>query len=333
MAKRLGLVRSLVADHEPVEGKRRELYVARWKKGLQASIVEQVLTIDGGWQATVTIDAAAAGEYAIIVNGVRIEVNATTETAEEIRDALFDRVIRRETIIATGVFPGNKGDDTFDLISSNEFTLTTDSDDVSVSTPTESAGAAEKGDTELDLWEPLEGPIYAGQYFGFADDNGIEMVAKLTQDALPGATSVTIAPLKKAIAGGARAEFPAYVWDRTGVNLSRTFNNSTTSTFNTGANRDGTPSGAEKDLEAPGVFNAKNAGYLTALAAANDEAFVRVKIVEVPVDESGDFDRWTLVESRALVSAANSESPEEGSQSADLSFALMGGVIEGDPWT
>jgi hypothetical protein len=326
------LARSLVAQHEPTKGKLREVYISRRYKGQQELPVDQVLHIAGGYQGTLTVTTAAAGDYITKIGKTVVRVVAGAgDTVAQIRDKIFAAV--NKEVATTGVYAASKATGTFKLVGSALFTATVVGTNHSVGAiALVSGGGATKGDDTLNLLEPLKGRMEAGQYLCFADDNDIEVVALLRETALVGATTLSIYALTQAIVGGGRAEFPPYLWDRTSADIDRSFANSTFSTFNTGGDRDGTATTKEKNLSVPGVYNPKNAAYLTAKRAAEDGVYIHARVVDPPLDESGDFEKFVVVEGRALVTAVSSPAPQDGFIGGDLSIAFMGAVTEGDPY-
>lgn len=190
-------------------------------------------------------------------------------------------------------------------------------------------GGAAKAATSVSLDSALTGPIEKGQYLCFYDSTGKETLARVSATANTGATSLTVDALDEAIAVGAEAEFPAYLWDRTDASIDRSYSLSAVTTFNTGDGRDGTITGNEKNFTLPGLHYHYNAAYKTALEAANEGAEVwAARVVAAP---NSAFQSGDIVEGAAVVTAAPSASSQDGQVTADLTLAFLGVVTETAP--
>lgn len=173
--------------------------------------------------------------------------------------------------------------------------------------------------TTITVTETISASIQAGQYLLFTNTStGEEYLVKVAANVSSG-SSITIAT---AVAGdipdGAKATFPAYLWDRSAADVERSYNRSTFATFNTGGDEDGVITGASRTFTCPGIFYGKNDGYFTALYAAENGREVWVQRI------TGD----TIIEGPAVVTAAPSASPVDGNVSADLTFAFQGKPAE-----
>lgn len=180
-------------------------------------------------------------------------------------------------------------------------------------------GVAGGSGTTLTVTETISASIQAGQYLLFTNTStGEEYLVKVAANVSSG-SSITIAT---AVAGdipdGAKATFPAYLWDRSAADVERSYNRSTFATFNTGGDEDGVITGASRTFTCPGIFYGKNDGYFTALYAAENGREVWVQRI------TGD----TIMEGPAVVTAAPSASPVDGNVSADLTFAFQGKPAE-----
>jgi hypothetical protein len=323
--------RSLVQEHEPTKGKLREVYLAIREDGQQLAPIEQVLNLAGGYQATVTITSAAAGDYILVIEGIKLLYTATSsDTIASIRNGLAAKANTVKTIRKTGVYAGAKTTGVFRLVRSTTFTATKVGSNMTISAVAAVAGGADQGETEIDLFEPLTGEIQEGQYLTYANANDQERLVQILQKALPGDTTLITARLDQAIDGGSISEYPPYVWDRTSANVERSYANSTVNTFNTGGARDGTPTTSEKSIALPGLYNYANAAYKTALYAAENAAYVHVRVLDPP--PNSNFSRGpVVVEGRALVTAAPTAAAQEGQISGDLTIAFMGTSDHADP--
>lgn len=328
----MGLTRSLVANHEPTKGKLREVYISIRSKGQQLDPVDQILILVGGFQTEYTVAAAGAGAYVATLNGKTYTYTATgVDTVATIRDGLLALITKPADARASGLIAFASAAGKFKVNGSKTFTAAASApaSGLTVVAVASVAGSAAKGATTITLSSALTGDINPDQYLCFADSDGIERLARVTAKASVGATALTVAPLDQAIGGGAAAEFPPYLWDRTDASIDRSYSNSSVTTYNTGEDRDGVPSGAEKNITVPGLYYHYNAAYQTAYRAANTGSYIHVRVIDpVPND---DFRQGRATNSRALVTSAPSAAPQDGQVSADLNIAFMGAVVETDP--
>jgi len=173
--------------------------------------------------------------------------------------------------------------------------------------------------TTLTVTQTIDTPIQAGQYLTFTlISTGVEYMVRVATTVSSG-SSITIATaVEGGIPDGAVAAFPSYLWDRTGADVDRSYNEATFATFNTGGDEDGVSTGASKTITLPGIFYNKNDGYMTALFAADNgrEVWVTRKI------------RDQIIEGAASVTAAPSASPVDGFVSADLTLKFRGKATE-----
>lgn len=327
------LRRSLTANHEPTKGKEREVYIAVREKGQTVNPVDQILFLAGGFQAELTVGTVGAGNYSVTVAGETVTVAAAgTETATQIKNLLVAALVARDVIRKTGVAAWSSGTATFKLGRSTTFTVavSSPSNSLTISTAVASvAGSADKGDDSLTLAFATAGQIIGNQYLTFCDGDGQERVVKVTAKAVAGVTTLAVDDLPEGIAGGSFAEYPPYLWDRTGADISRSYTNSSSATFNTGNNADGTPSGSEKSISLPGLEHYANAAYRTALLAADNEQYIHCRVVDPP--PNSNFSKGKVIEGRALVTGANSTAPADGDMTADLEIIWRGAVTESDP--
>jgi hypothetical protein len=190
-----------------------------------------------------------------------------------------------------------------------------------------------KGATSIALTTPLTGPIKKGQYLCFADANDVERLVLITADANPTVatpiSTLTVKELDEAITANAKAEFPPYLWDRTGADLDESFANNKVTTFNTGGAEDGTPTTKTAKVSLPGLKWHYNAAYRTALKAAHDQAFVYVKRME-PAPNS-NFTTGDVYEGRGLVTSHKSAAGTDANVTGDLDVEFMGAPKITDP--
>jgi hypothetical protein len=182
------------------------------------------------------------------------------------------------------------------------------------------ASAAAKGATSITLTSAPAKAINKGQCLCFADANDVEhlvIVAAKTTSA-----TITVEPLGEAITTAEKAEYPAYVWDRTDVNLSESVSIETTETFNTGGFEDGVAGTTSASIEAGGLKNYYNAGAATLAKAKQLGAFVWARYEEsIP---SAAFTAGEVTESRAAVEKRDRANPAKGFGTDDYSLKLLG---------
>jgi hypothetical protein len=187
-------------------------------------------------------------------------------------------------------------------------------------TLTVASGGAALSATTITVDETIAALIPANSFLQFYNlTTGEEYLAQLTADVSTG-SSLTVKALGEAIPEGAVASNPGYLWDRSDASVDRSYNRSTVATFNTGGDEDGVVTGASRTMTLPGLFYAKNAGYLNALWAAENgrEIYVQRQI-------NGVLD----MEGPCVVTAAPSAAPVDGNVSADLTLAFQGKPVEG----
>jgi hypothetical protein len=187
-------------------------------------------------------------------------------------------------------------------------------------TLTVASGGAAQGATTITVDETISALIPGNTFLQFYNlTTGQEYLARLTQDVSSG-SDLTVAALAEAIPAAAVAQNPGYLWDRSDASVDRSYNRATTSTFNTGGDEDGVITGASRTMSLPGIFYAKNAGYLNALWAAENgrEIYVQRQI-------NGVLD----MEGPCVVTAATFAAPVAGNVSADLTLAFQGKPVEG----
>lgn len=181
-------------------------------------------------------------------------------------------------------------------------------------------GGAAQAATTITVDETIATPLPANQFLQFYNlTTGQEYLARLTADVSSG-SDLTVKALGEAIPAGAITAFPNYLWDRTAADVDRSYAESVFATFNTGGDEDGVSTGSSKTIALPGQFYRKNAGYLTALWAAENGREVWVQRVI-----NGVLD----IEGPCGVTAAPSASPVAGSVSADLTLKFRGKASEG----
>ena len=319
-------------SHQTTLGKLAQVYIAALDQGVAASaIVDQNIYINGGYQSVITIATGAAGLYSLTVAGVVIA--SYTSTGTSIPPIIAGLIASAKLNTATtGIFAGKPTSTTFTLLSGQTFTATSTGAtpaNMTVASTALVSNSNAKGDVLITLFEPLLGPVYAGQWLCFADYNDVERLAKVTVSAAIGAPTLTVAALPESISGGTGAEHPTYIWDRTDASFDETFATIQTVTFNTGGAQLQTPTTIDRKLTIPGIFWHYNAAYRTAQEQADLQKFIYVRRVEPapnPNYITGDSVTGVgVVTSNKRTGAANSPI------AADLEVTYSGAVTKAIP--
>ncbi|MEM8602629.1 MAG: phage tail tube protein [Cyanobacteria bacterium P01_H01_bin.121] len=327
--------RSFVANHEPQKGKLRQVLIAVREDGQAVDPIDQVVVVEGGYQATLTFATAADETITVTINGTPITIAATAAAGNGgNRDLAYEEINAQAVIALTSVAAVKSDAAELTLCSSKTFTLAATADtpvNISAGSVGSAAGSVAANATSITLAAPLLGAINAGQYLTFADADGIESVVRVAAKAEADATSLVIDAAPEAIAGGAIAEFPCYLWDRTDASISRSYSQSSVTTYNTGQDTDGVPTNSEKSISCAGLYHYTNAAARTALAAADAGKYVHCRVVD-PIPNS-NFKRGRVTEGRALVTSAGSAAPADGNISLDIDIQWRGPVTEREPVT
>lgn len=193
------------------------------------------------------------------------------------------------------------------------------------------AGAA-KAAVSIPIADALTNKIYAGQSLVFYNSTtGVEVLATLTDDAEVAATSLDVKPLVQAIAAGATAELPAYVWDRTAADLDRQATFSATAGYNDSrTSQVGVITGGNATFTVPGRYHQENAGARTLEYAYYNGLKVFIKRA-LPNPNSSVYSAGLIQEFFAYVTAAPQASPNEGNVSNDFTLQVIGEIKETDP--
>ncbi|MBW4692202.1 MAG: hypothetical protein KME27_10595 [Lyngbya sp. HA4199-MV5] len=320
-------------SHQTVLGKLVQIYLAALDPGVSASaIVDQNIYLDGGYQQTVTVATAAAGVYSLTVNGVVIGsyTAGAGDTVAIIRNALLASV--KLNTPTTGIFAGKPTTGAFVLLSGQTFTAASTGATPANMTLGATAlvtNTTAKGATSVTLFEPLLGPVYAGQYLCFADSNDVEKSAKVTVSAAIGATTLTVRALDEAITAGSGAEFPTYLWDRTDASLDETFATVQTVTFNTGGAQLQTPTTIDRKITLPGIKWHYNAAFRTAAEQADLQKFIYVKRLEPAPNPS--FITGDSIVGIGVVTSNKQAGQANAPISGDLEISFSGAVIKAVP--
>lgn len=102
-------------------------------------------------------------------------------------------------------------------------------------------------------------------YLNFIDPSGIDNLVVVTADIDPGDTTITVEPLKRAVASGATAQWPVLLRNRNTANLTANDNSVDVMTFATQGWRDSVTTMLGQSLECNGYYSPLDAGYNTCL--------------------------------------------------------------------
>lgn len=286
--------------------------------------VEQLL---GGYTYVVTLPASPGdGDYTLVVAGVTHTFAAATSSATEIINALAAKI----NLGSTGCI-ANAEDFT-----ARTFRITREATfSVSAVSPTSSMtvgsvqtqAATSKGATSITLPLALKGSMLAGNYLIFVDSDENYTPVKLSGDAAAGATSIQVEAIPKAIAAGAAAEFPAYLWDASQADVSRSYSRQEATTFNTGTDSDGAITSGNKTFSLQSFYNANNGGLSNCYEAANrgTELYVIRDLAPPP-----GYLRGRRVAGNCVVTGLNDTAPV-GNVTVSPQFAFNGPTIDADP--
>ncbi|AUB36146.1 hypothetical protein COO91_02047 [Nostoc flagelliforme CCNUN1] len=186
-----------------------------------------------------------------------------------------------------------------------------------------------KAAVTLTLGTALTAPIDKDNWLLFVDSNGLEYLAKVTADAAIGVTALTVKALDEAIPDEAVAKFPSELYDRSAINLARTYNNSEVFTLNTGGDRQVVATTATKNATAPGFWYWHNAGYRVCKEAAEAKKPVWLFVEYEP--PSPAFSKGIIVSGKAVITSRPTDSAANAFLTGDLNFEFTGPVSESDP--
>lgn len=146
---------------------------------------------------------------------------------------------------------------------------------------------------------------------------------KVTEVANSGAASLTVAALKKAIANGSIAQYPARLQARTSASISTNANDVTTTVFDSGAYEDGVVSQIGYGVSCPGNFLPLDAGFRTCFHAFNElrEVWLTIKL---PVPEG--YTSGYVFKGAASVTNCPIEIPADNIITASIDFKYRGKI-------
>lgn len=181
---------------------------------------------------------------------------------------------------------------------------------------------------------PLTEPLFASEtspvFLAFEDAvTGGERFVKVTAPAADGATTLTVAPLKRAIAPASTGQYPVKLQARTSADLTPTTNNVTSTTFDESGFVDGIVASLEYGLSCPGNFLQLDAGLRTALFALNEfrEVWVTLKMPNPGAGYTSGY----IFKGAASVTGLPIADPADGIITANLDFSFRGKITTVEP--
>jgi len=196
-------------------------------------------------------------------------------------------------------------------------------------TVTVATGGGAKGATAIPVTATTE-DMYVGQALAFVDSDGKETIAQLSEDALVGATSLTVFPLPEAVPEAATAEFPAKVVERSGVNFSDSANVAETQTGDSGGNTRSIISGfAARTITADGIETDYNAGLKTCRYAYRNRQQVYGRI-EYPAPNA-NYLKGKQIYGVFHVNSMAIDASADAQITAPVELTSDGGICEIDP--
>lgn len=146
-------------------------------------------------------------------------------------------------------------------------------------TVTTGAAAAAISITVAALTQPVIASTEYPGFLTFTDPiTGVERLAEITESADIGDTTLTVAPLKRAISADSTALHPVLLSARTSTNFTPNLNNIDSITFDNEGYNDGLVTQAGYTSSAPGNFLPLDAGVMTCMEAVNQFSNVYLEI-------------------------------------------------------
>ncbi len=173
------------------------------------------------------------------------------------------------------------------------------------------------------LTEPLVASVANPVFLAFEDAaTGGERFVVVTAPAADGATTLTVAPLKRAISAASTAQHPVKLQARTSADLSTTANDVTSTTFDGSGYVDGIVASIGYGLSCPGNFLQLDAGFRTAFFAFNEFREVWITL-EMPNPGAG-YTKGYIFKGAASVTDLPITDPADGIIQANVTFAMRG---------
>ncbi|MGL4622234.1 MAG: phage tail tube protein, partial [Chroococcidiopsis sp.] len=151
---------------------------------------------------------------------------------------------------------------------------------------------------------------------------GGERFVKVTAPAADGATSLTVAPLKRAIAPASTGQYPVKLQARTSADLSTTANDVTSTTFDSIGFVDGIVASIGYGISCPGNFLQLDAGFRTAFFAFNE--FREVWLTLKMPNPGAGYTSGYIFKGAASVTDLPISDPSDGVVTANCTFAIRG---------
>jgi len=171
--------------------------------------------------------------------------------------------------------------------------------------------------------------IDKGNWLLFRAVNGKEIVVKLAETALSGATTLVVTPVESAIAVAAAAQFPPEIFDRSSVDYTASAATSDISTLNTGGFKQTVTTEISASIAAPGFLHHSNPGLKICHEAffAQDTVWAMLEY-EAP---SVDYSRGRIILGKAVLADASVSSAAADFVTADVELTISGAVEDTPP--
>ncbi|HLO85683.1 MAG TPA: hypothetical protein VK203_11855 [Nostocaceae cyanobacterium] len=184
--------------------------------------------------------------------------------------------------------------------------------------------------TVIPLEEPITGKIPKGQWLLFKHpENGIERLVQLSEDALPNDEELAVFRISEVIPDGAVAEFPVKVQSRTSASVSRSAALQSTTTFDSGSERDGTTTTRERNLSAPGNYLYYDAGLRTAEYAYENDLLIWVRRELPPPNDA--YITGKVTQGPCGITSLPDEVAADGFILQNFEVAFLGQCFESQP--
>lgn len=175
------------------------------------------------------------------------------------------------------------------------------------------------------LDEPLVASVANPVFLAFEDAiDGSDRFVVVTAPAIAGATTLTIAPLKRAIAAASTAIFPVKLQARTNADIATTSGDATSTTFDGGGFADGVVTSAGYTVSCGGNLLQLDAGYRTCLHAYQNFREVQIRI-QLPNPGAG-YTTGYVYTGVASITDIPVTNPADGIISNPISFAIRGAM-------
>jgi len=181
-----------------------------------------------------------------------------------------------------------------------------------------------KGMTSIPLSAALPANTFipAGTSLGFTSPTGKEVVARLTNNAIAGATSLSVLATPEEIADDSTFSYPLILKNRTEAGIERSADRESSSTFESEAWAEGLATGLSASISLPGNWSQLDPSYLTAEYAFNNlrEIFVWIELPK----PSDAYSKGKVYKGRASITGLPVTIPAAGIITGDIELEANG---------